>query len=633
MTILQSIKEPEDIKNLSLKECSQLAQELRDEMITVTAKNGGHLASSLGAVELIIALHRIFDSPKDKFIFDVGHQAYAHKLLTGRQEKFNTLRQHGGLSGFTTREESEHDSFGSGHASNSVSAAVGMAQAADLNRQEYTSIAVIGDGSATGGMAFEAFNNASSQKGRLIVILNDNGMSISNTVGALDKLFANVRFNRGYYKASEKSRNRLYTNKLGRAIWDIGQKFKAAAKGLVMPTVLWEQFGFAYTGPIDGHNIAELEKAFKKVKGYNHKPVLIHVITQKGKGYEPAESDAVHFHGVPPCKNPGTCDDCNCTYSQMFSNTMAEIMRQDERVVAITAAMSEGYAMGELIKEFPERVFDVGICEQHAVTFAAGLATQGIVPVAAIYSTFLQRAYDQIVHDVALQNLPVVFAIDRAGIAGDDGRTHQGAFDVSYLNHIPNMIICSPKDVNELRHLLYTAVNSLCPFAVRFARGKDENPVKIDNMLQELPIGKWEELQKGSHIAIVAHGICVSQALKASTVLEKQGISVSVINARFIKPMDQEMLKQLAAGHQVILVAEENARSGSLGQNILDFLNTAGLLDTVKIDMIALPDNFIEHGAQNLLRRKYGVDSQSIVEKSCLLFNKENTENTREALK
>ena len=613
MRILDEIKSPQDIKNLTVAQCKQLAGEMREEMIRVTAQNGGHLASSLGAVELIIALHRVFDSPLDKLLFDVGHQAYAHKLLTGRLESFNTLRQHGGLSGFTSREESAHDQFIAGHASNSISAALGMASASILNQQDYTSIAIIGDGSIVGGMAFEALNNAATQKGRLIVVLNDNGMSISHTIGAMDKLLSRVRFSRGYTTASEKSRMRLIANQLGRKIWSIGQKFKAAAKALVLPNILWEQFGFAYFGPIDGHNIAELERAFMGVKGYSHKPVMLHVITTKGKGYEPAECDAVHFHGVSPCAPVST--NGNHTYSQVFSEALAEIMRQDIKVVAITAAMSEGYCMTNLLTEFPDRVFDVGICEQHAVTFAAGLATQGVTPVVAIYSTFLQRAYDQIIHDVALQNLPVVFAIDRAGIVGDDGRTHQGAFDVSYLSHIPNLTIASPQNINELRHLLFTGIKSNRPFAMRFPRGKDESPVGLDHEFKELPIGKWEIIQHGKTVAIVSYGASLYQTQKAASKLAESGITPTLVNARFIKPLDEEMLKDLADTHSIVLSVEESSRSGSLASNILDLLNRSNLLSKIKVEAITLPDNFIEHGTQAILRRKYGLDAAGIVEK------------------
>ncbi len=466
--LLDGINRPADIKQLSPKELETLAQELRQEMVDTVSVTGGHLASSLGAVELTIALHRVFDAPVDKIIWDVGHQAYAHKLLTGRRDRFRTLRQYGGLSGFPSRDESIYDPFGTGHASTSISAALGMATARDLNGQDYNIIAVIGDGSIGGGMALEALNNTGSSGTKLIVILNDNGMSISPTVGAISKLLSKVRFDRHYYEANESGKRILGSMPLGKQATRIGSRLKQGLKSLLMPNTLWEDLGLAYMGPIDGHNIAELESALSQARDYRHKAVLVHIITTKGKGYGPAEEDAVCFHGVAP---QGSKIKIAPSYSEVFAQALLRTMRADPKVVVITPAMPEGNCLSPIQQEFPKRVFDVGICEQHAVTFAAGLATQGLKPVVAIYSTFLQRSFDQIIHDVCLQNLPVTFAVDRGGIVGDDGKTHQGTLDLSYLQLVPNMVLAAPKDENELQNLLYTAINSGRPMAVRYPRG------------------------------------------------------------------------------------------------------------------------------------------------------------------
>jgi len=466
--LLDRVKSPADLKVLKAQELEQLASEIRQELISRVTLNGGHLASNLGVVELTIALHRVFNSPHDKLIWDVGHQSYTHKLLTGRLHQFNTLRQYSGLSGFTCRDESEHDPFGSGHASTSVSAALGIAAARDLSKDNFHTIAIIGDGAITGGMALEAFNNAAILGSRLIVILNDNGMSISPTVGSLAKLLNKVRFDRRYHWANEESKRMLSSLPLGSKLWRVGEQIKSGVKGLIMPTLLWEELGFTYMGPFDGHNIKQLEIALSQARDDSRKPTLIHIITTKGKGYAPAEGNAVYFHGVSPKKSGSKQAP---TYSEVFAQTTLELMRKNDKVVVITPAMPEANCLANVQQEFPKRVFDVGICEQHAVTFAAGLATQGYIPIVAIYSTFLQRAFDQIIHDVCLQDLGVVFAIDRGGIVGDDGKTHQGAFDISYLSLIPNLIVSAPRDENELQHLLYTAVEARHPMAVRYPRG------------------------------------------------------------------------------------------------------------------------------------------------------------------
>ncbi len=619
--LLDKIESPADVKVLKQAELGQLADEIRGELVARVAINGGHLASNLGVVELTIALHRVFSSPRDKIIWDVGHQAYAHKLLTGRRQRFASLRQHGGLSGFTSRDESQHDPFGAGHASTSVSAALGMAAARDLAGDDYQVVAVIGDGATTGGMALEAFNNVSQLGSKLIVVLNDNGMSISPTVGALARLLGKVRFDRRYYRASEESKKVLTSSPLGSKLWQVGQHIKSGVKSLVMPTVIWEEFGFAYMGPIDGHNISELESTLIQARDYSHKPILIHVVTTKGKGYAPAEGDAVCFHGVSP-KRPSKDNSTRAapTYSDVFAQTMLRLMRDNPKVVVITPAMPEGYCLSVVQKEFPERVFDVGICEQHAVTFAAGLAAQGFVPVVAIYSTFLQRAFDQIVHDVCLQELPVVFAIDRGGIVGDDGKTHQGTFDISYLTLTPNLIVAAPKDENELQHLLYTAVKSGRPMAVRYPRDLGLG-VKMDQEFNAIPIGKGEVLRHGDDVAILALGATVAPSLEAAKVLAASGIEATVVNSRFAKPLDSELIKGKTSRINYLVTVEENVLTGGLGSSVVTLLQQLGL-SHVQVRNIAIPDEFVEHGTQAILRAKYKLDAQGIVQQSLSLLSK-----------
>ena len=495
--LLNRIDSPADLKELTPLELQQLASEIREELVSVVSVNGGHLASNLGVVELTMALHCVFDSPRDKLVWDVGHQAYTHKLLTGRRDSFSTLRQAGGISGFTDRTESEHDHFGAGHASTSISAALGMAVARDLAGDEYNVVAVIGDGAATGGMALEGMNQVGHLGSRLIVVLKDNGMSISPTVGALAKLLGKVRFDDRYRRARETSRRIVTRLPLGEKVWQAGKQVESGVKGMIMPTTFWEELGFTYMGPVDGHNIHELEIALMQARDYHPGPILLHVITTKGKGYLPAEGNAVYFHGIP-AQGSGTRD--IPTYSEVFAQTTLRLARENPKMVVITPAMPEGNCLSIVKAEFPHRVFDVGICEQHAVTFAAGLATQGFMPVVAIYSTFLQRAFDQIIHDVCLQDLPISFIIDRGGIVGDDGRTHQGTFDLSYLTLIPNMIVSAPKDENELQHLLYTAVNSGHPMAVRYPRGAGLG-VELDNELHSIPIGKGEIIHNGDDVS------------------------------------------------------------------------------------------------------------------------------------
>jgi len=613
--ILDKIDSPADLKGLTPPELKQLASEIRQELVDTVSVTGGHLASNLGVVELTIALHRVFDSPRDKIVWDVGHQSYVHKLLTGRRQNFASLRQYGGLSGFTSRSESQHDPFGAGHASTSVSAALGMAVARDLSGDDYHVVAIIGDGAITGGMALEALNQAGHLGSRLILVLNDNGMSISPTVGALAKLLSKVRFDPRYRQATERGERLITALPLGNRLWRTSQRARSSLKGLVMPTMIWEELGFAYMGPFDGHNIRELEIALTQARDYPSKPAFVHVITTKGKGYLPAEGDAVYFHGVPP-KNRSTKP--APSYSEVFAQTVLRLARENPRLVAITPAMPEGNCLSIVEAEFPQRVFDVGICEQHAVTFAAGLVTQGFIPIVAIYSTFLQRALDQVIHDVCLQDLPVIFAIDRGGIVGEDGETHQGTFDISYLTLIPNLIVAAPKDENELQHLLYTAVKSDHPIAIRYPRGSGVG-VELDAELHPIPIGKGEILREGEDVAILAIGAMVAPAVEAAQGLAAKGIESTVVNARFAKPLDADLIIGLASRIKRIVTVEENVLSGGFGNHVVGLLQKSGV-SGVQVKSIGLPDEFIKQGAQAALRAKYGLDANGIAQQVLALF-------------
>lgn len=618
-SLLDKVDSPQDVKRLTASELTQLASEIRRELVSVVSTNGGHLASNLGVVELTIALHRVFDSPRDKIIWDVGHQSYVHKLLTGRRHRFSTLRQHGGLSGFTCRQESEHDPFGTGHASTSISAALGMAVARDLAKDNYHVVAVIGDGAITGGMALEALNQAGHLGSRLVIVLNDNGMSISPTVGALAKLFNRIRFDHRYYWAKEKSQQVLSTLPLGNKVWEIGLQFKGRFKGFIMPGNIWEALGFTYIGPINGHNIQEVEKALTQAANHKLKPTFVHVITTKGKGYQPAEGNAVYFHGVPPQKPKNTTDKVIPTYSEVFAQTVLKLARENPKLVAITPAMPEGNYLSIVAAEFPQRVFDVAICEQHAVTFAAGLVTQGFKPIVAIYSTFLQRAFDQILHDICLQDLPVVFAIDRSGIVGDDGKTHQGTFDISYLTLMPNLTVAAPKDENELQHLLYTAVKSAHPMAIRYPRSAGVG-VELDTDFHLIPIGKGEVIRWGGDVAILALGTMVSPAVDAAEALAKAGIEATVVNARFAKPLDSELIIELTRRIKHLVTVEENVLSGGFGSGVTDLLKRAGI--DIPIKSLGIPDEFVEQGDQARLRAKYSLDATGIAQQVSSLLAK-----------
>jgi 1-deoxy-D-xylulose-5-phosphate synthase len=610
--ILDTIDKPGDLKNLTYSELTQLASEIREELVSVVSANGGHLASNLGVVELTLALHRVYNAPHDKIVWDVGHQAYAHKLVTGRRKEFASLRQYGGLSGFTSREESEYDTFGAGHSSTSISAALGIAVARDFAGADYHVAAVIGDGGITGGMAIEGLNQTGHIGTRLVVILNDNGMSISPTVGAIARVLDKIRFDHRYLVGKEKSQKVLKVLPLGKQVWRFGLQIESWLKDISRPTRFWENFGFNYIGPIDGHDFKKLEIALKRARNYTAGPIVVHVITTKGSGYLPAEGDSVYFHGIA-----GTNGKANNktipTYSNIFAQTTLKLARQNPKLVVVTPAMPEGNCLSILQQEFPKRVFDVGICEQHAVTFAAGLATQGYLPVLAIYSTFLQRSFDQIIHDVCLQELPMVFAIDRGGIVGDDGKTHQGIFDLSYLSLIPNMIVAAPKDENELQHMLYTAVKSGKIMAIRYPRSQGLG-VNMDVEFRELPSGKGEILRQGNDIAILAIGSMVAPALEAAEKLALQGVEATVVNARFVKPIDAELIVDLATRIKRIVTVEENTIPGGFGNYVNDAVRQADLRDVI-IRNVGLPDVFIEHGGQDFLRSKYGLDAAGIIGK------------------
>ncbi|MDP2935346.1 MAG: 1-deoxy-D-xylulose-5-phosphate synthase [Dehalococcoidia bacterium] len=613
--VLDRVNWPSDLKALTPGQRERLAAEIRDELVSTVTETGGHLASNLGAVELTIALHSVFDSPRDKLVWDVGHQAYVHKLLTGRRASFSTLRQFGGLSGFPDPDESCHDAFVAGHAGNSVSAALGMAAARDLAGDNYHVIAIIGDGAMTAGMALEALNHAGHMGTRLVVVLNDNQMSISPNVGAMSRSLNRLRLNRHYHRAKEDAEHLLEKVPLGTQVLEAGKRFKKGFKGLVIPTMLWEELGFTYMGPFDGHNIEELRQAFIQAREYRAKPTFIHVYTQKGKGYGPAEDDAVGFHGVSPNhveKDPAP------SYTRVFGETVLRLAREDKRIIAITAAMQEGTGLNPMAKEMPGRVFDVGICEQHAVTFAAGLARQGFIPVVAIYSTFLQRAYDQVLHDVCIQHLPVVLAMDRGGIVGEDGKTHQGVFDLSFLRNIPGLTIASPKDENELQHLLFTAVRAGGPIAIRYPRGAGRG-VKRDVNLTQLPIGCGEILREGRDMSILAIGASVYEAMAAAESLSLKGIQCTVANARFVKPLDRELVLDLAGRTGSILTVEENVLAGGFGSAVLELL-TEEMVMGVRIARLGIPDTFVEHGAPGILRAQYRLDAAGIAEQAVRLL-------------
>ncbi len=618
--LLEKIDSPTDLKKLRLSQLPRLAQELREIIINTVAETGGHLAPNLGVIELTLALHYVFESPKDKIVWDVGHQCYAHKLLTGRRDKFHTLRQYKGIAGFPKRSESPHDIVDTGHSSTSISAGLGLITARDFLKQEGRVIVVIGDGSMTGGLAFEGLNNAGHLKKNLIVILNDNEMSISPNVGALSSYLSRKLTGRVARRLKRDLEGLVAHLPGGEHVLSVLKKSEDAIKCLLTPGMLFEALGFRYVGPIPGHDVEALIETLQNVKNLEG-PTLVHVLTKKGKGYGPAEEEPERFHGLGPFDvatgRPKKDKSKPPSYTSVFSRVMLRLGEEEPRLVAITAAMPTGTGLKAFGEAFPERFFDVGIAEQHAVTFAAGLALGGMIPVCAIYSTFLQRAYDQIIHDVALTNLHVVFAIDRGGIVGEDGPTHQGQFDLTYLRAIPNMVIMAPKDENELQHMLYTAIKHQGPVAVRYPRGAGVG-VSLDWELEELPIGKAEVLRKGEDLLILAVGNMVYPALEAASLLEEQGLSAAVVNARFVKPLDEELIVEMARRIGRVLTVEENTLHGGFGSAVLETLAAQGVLVPVK--RLGLPDIFIEHGAPQILRAKYGLSPEGIYQKALELL-------------
>ncbi|HMM21277.1 MAG TPA: 1-deoxy-D-xylulose-5-phosphate synthase [Selenomonadales bacterium] len=611
--ILTMIDGPKDVKKLSLTQLEKLAGEIRGLLIHTVSQNGGHLAPNLGVVELTLALHRVFDSPRDRIIWDVGHQAYVHKIITGRRREFSTLKQLNGISGFPKRSESPHDAFGTGHSSTSISAALGMALARDLSREQYHVLAVIGDGSLTGGQAYEALNHAGHVGTNLKVILNDNEMSIAKNVGAMAEYLAKMRTDPAYFKAK---RDIEYLLKripsIGESVARTVERVKDSLKYLVVPGVIFEELGFTYLGPIDGHSLASLTEVLQTAKSIQG-PVLVHVVTCKGKGYSPAECNAGKFHGVGPfCIETGEIikNGTKPTYTGVFGDTLIQLAEDNRDIIAITAAMAEGTGLRKFAGRFPERFFDVGIAEPHALTLAAGLAAGGKRPVVAIYSTFGQRGYDQIIHDICLQDLPVTLAFDRAGVVGEDGPTHQGVFDLSYLRHIPNLTVMAPKDENELRHMLATAVAGAGPMAIRYPRGSGLG-VNLEEPLRPLEIGRAEELRSGQNVVLVAVGAMVDPCLKASDLLAGRGINAGVVNARFVKPLDEDLLRKLARETGIIVTVEDNILAGGFGSAVLEYINSQNL-HWAKVLRIGYPDRFIEHGSRNELLDRYKLTAEGI---------------------
>ncbi len=629
MSLLEQMNEPQDLRHLNHDDLRRLCQELRSFLVENVSQTGGHLAPSLGVVELTVALHRAFNSPEDKLIWDVGHQAYTHKILTGRRKVFHTLRQLDGLSGFPKPSENSHDAFATGHSSTSISAALGMALARDLKGGKNHIVAVIGDGSLTGGQAYEALNHAGHARTPLTVILNDNEMSIAKNVGAISEYLTKMRTAPSYAKVKRDIEFLLKRiPAIGDSVLRTVERLKDSVRYLLVPGMLFEELGFTYLGPIDGHDLVMLEQVLEKAKELQE-PVLVHVITCKGKGYTPAESNADKFHGVGPfCVDSGEIikNGDKPTYTKVFGETIVELGKTDQSLVAITAAMPEGTGLKPFSKEFPARFFDVGIAEQHAVTMAAGMAASGLKPVVALYSTFGQRAYDQILHDVCLQKLPVIIALDRAGIVGEDGPTHHGVFDYSYLRHIPNMVVMAPKDENELRHMLYSATQYDCPVSLRYPRGGGLG-VAMEGDPKLLPLGKWEEIKTGEDVTFFATGAMVEPARAASEILWAQGIRAGVVNARFIKPLDDELLKDIATRSKILITVEDNVISGGFGSGVLEFFASSESQPPGQIQTLGFPDCFVEHGKRSQLMDRYRLTAKGLAEAAQGFYEKMNDKN------
>lgn len=617
---LDKYEDKSQIRKMTIPELNNLASDIREFLVDKVSKTGGHLASNLGVVELTISLYNVFDFDKDKLVWDVGHQAYVHKILTGRKDRFDTLKKYGGLSGFPKAEESKYDMFETGHSSTSISAAVGMARARDLAGKDHEVVAVIGDGALTGGMALEALNDVGYRKSKIIVILNDNEMSIGKNVGGISTFLSKVRVTPKYNKFKQEFDSTLRKiPSIGNGMAESIEKLKDGIKQVIVPSMLFEDMGLKYLGPIDGHNIKELSKVMDMAKKINE-PVIIHVVTKKGKGYEYAEKNPGKFHGIGPfhCENGELCASPKKTYSGAFSNAIVEIAKEDKSVVAITAAMRDGTGLGDFAKEFSSRFFDVGIAEQHAVTLAAGMAKEGLRPVFAVYSTFLQRAYDQVVHDVCMQNLPVVFAIDRAGLVGEDGETHQGVFDLSFLSHIPNMCIMAPKCIEELGNIFRWALKQDFPIAIRYPRGGD-NPNAIISPSENFVKGKWEVLYKADEsritntsnkIALVATGKMVQQAVLVKEKLINKDVALTVINATFVKPIDKELIRKLVKENYTIVTLEDNLIHGGFGSLVLEFV--ASISHNTKVLNLGFDDKFITHGSVDTLYKLNNLDVTGI---------------------
>ena len=612
--ILEQIKGPEDLKKLTSEELSQLAEEIRAFLIEKISHTGGHLASNLGVVELTIALFRTFDLPEDKIIWDVGHQSYTHKILSGRRMEFDELRQYGGLSGFPKRKESPYDSFDTGHSSTSISAGLGIAQGRDILGEDYKVVSVIGDGALTGGMAYEALNNAARMKKNFIIILNDNKMSISENVGGMSRYLGGLRTGAGYNDLKKNVADTLERIPVvgGRMIDKI-KRTKNSIKQLFIPGMLFENMGITYLGPVDGQNIPALCKVLKEAQKLDH-AVLVHVLTKKGKGYEPAEKNPAHFHGVSPFDiktGKPLAEKKYPTYTDVFSKKLCQLGETHPELVAVTAAMPDGTGVAAFGKKFPDRFFDVGIAEAHAVTSAAGMAAAGLRPVVAVYSSFLQRGYDQILHDVCIQNLPVLFAVDRAGLVGSDGETHQGIFDYSYLTSIPNMSVAAPKNLWELRAMLDFAMDYKAPFAIRYPRGTAYRGLK--EFMQPIAYGKGEIIYEEENIALLAVGSMVSTGEHVRAKLKEEGVSCTLANARFVKPFDKELVDRLAKNHRLIVTMEENVLQGGFGLPVTAYIHEH--YPQVKVMNIALPDAYVEHGNVSVLRKGLGIDSDSIIQR------------------
>ncbi|HYH06894.1 MAG TPA: 1-deoxy-D-xylulose-5-phosphate synthase [Thermoanaerobaculia bacterium] len=616
--LLDSIDTPRDLRKLDRKQLPQVAQEIRETIIDVVSRVGGHFGGNLGIVELTLALHYMYDTPRDQIVFDTGHQSYPHKLITGRRDTFHTIRQHNGISGFCKREESVYDVFNAGHASTSISAALGIAKARDFRKEDYRVVAIIGDGALSGGLALEGLNQAGHLKSKLLIVLNDNDMSISTNVGAMSGYLNQIIKGQRYNQAKDLAKGVMDRIPLiGGKLHGLAHDMEQVLKNMVVPGTLFEELGFKYLGPYDGHDLEFLLNLFEENRDYNG-PILIHVITKKGKGYTPAENKPIWSHGVTPFDIPSgevikSTKPAPPTYTAVFADALVEMAKQDPKVVAVTAAMPEGTGLDKFAKAFPERMFDVGIAEEHAVTFCGGMATQGMKPVVAIYSTFLQRAFDQVFHDVAIMDLPVVFALDRGGIAGADGPTHHGIYDMAYLRIFPNMVCMAPKDENELRHMVKTALECGHPASLRYPRGNGQG-VPLDAELKALPIGKGEVLREGADATIFAIGNEVYPALAAAEILAKEDINVTVINARFIKPLDEELIAKYCQPNSYVITVEEGSLAGGFGSAIMERCAELGL-HNVQFHSIAIPDEYVHHGAQDVLRAQYDLHPEGIAKR------------------